>query len=742
MALTVAIDIKPRPYLEITLMHFLSTVLVSAVALTAQSPLTTTFASNNGGGTGGALYFDLECLSANGISITDLDLNFSSQAGQSGSIDIYIKSNSWLPHTSIDYELVASGTVASAAGPNLPTNVVLNTPLELGNGCKMGIAIVQHGLSSHYTTANTSTVTYATTELELSVGGASNSPFVGTAFSPRLINTSIYYTTSGACPIIQSMATVATVGAGCGAGAFTSWASIYELAAAGALDLAGKKLIGTNTGNGYEILLETGPGIALPLGSFNLNLFDDEQLPVGTLGMVVSSDCWMAIGSGPSTQFITPTVEQFLVSPATGVFSWTDLEPDAVGSGSVYYHESAGVATASYMGVFGKDTTNQNFVQIKFDTNNNNWSIEWGAAPGSPEPWLIGFTPAGSSADGGATDLSTLEGVASIYDLQDPGTLDLANQKLSAGRTGNGYNLSLAPGTGFTVPAGAVNLNMTDDEVRPVGTLGMYIGENGWMAMGPGNDPTWDVNPTTLLSNPSTAVYSWTDLEADATGSGGIYYSEANGIATATYDGVYGWGDTLANYFQIQINTNTNDWSIEWGLVPGDSWDWLVGYSYGGSITDPGMTDISASPALLPQIVDPALTTPSDVGTAGLSLISVNRPVQGMVNYSFDVTTHGIPSTALSHLGVIGLSNPNLDLSIIGIPGCFQYSSQGALSFSIISQPTSSLNWTGLTIPAGPVSFSGFKFYLQSTIFGTAENTFFNLGALTSNGLECTIGNF
>jgi hypothetical protein len=154
------------------------------------------------------------------------------------------------------------------------------------------------------------------------------------------------------------------------------------------------------------------------------------------------------------------------------------------------------------------------------------------------------------------------------------------------------------------------------------------------------------------------------------------------------------------------------------------------------------MTDISASPALLPQIVDPALTTPSDVGTAGLSLVSVNRPVQGMVNYSFDVTTHGIPSTALSHLGMIGLSNPNLDLSIIGIPGCFQYSSGDALSFSIISQPTSSLNWTGLTIPPGPVSLSGFKFYLQSAIFGTAENTFFNLGALTSNGLECTIGNF
>lgn len=730
-------------------MRILYIMLASAVALTAQSPLTTTFANNNGGGLGGALYFDLECISANGITITDLDLNFSSQAGQAGSIDIYMKPNSWQPHTATEYELVASGTVTAAAGVGLPTNVVLDTPLQLGDGCKMGIAIVQTGLSSAYTTANTSSETYATAELELTVGGASNGPFIGTAFNPRLVNTNIYYTSGGACPNVQSMATVSTVGTGCGDGSFTAWASFYELAAAGPLDLAGKKLVGTNTGNGYEMTLETGTGISLPLGSTNLNLFDDEQLPVGSLGMVVSSDCWMALGSGPSTEFITPTVEQFLVSPATGVFSWTDLEPDAAGSGSVYYHEDAGVATASYMGVFGKDTTDQNYVQIKFDTNNNNWSIEWEAVPGGPEPWLVGFTPAGSSADGGATDISTLEGVASIYDLQAPGALDLAGQKLTATRSGNGYSLSIAGGTGISVPTGALNLNMDDDEVQSVGTLGMYVGSNGWMAMGPGNDPTFAVDPLTMLNNPSTAVYSWTDLEPNDPGSGGIYYSEANGIATATFDGVYGWGagfapnpSLLKNYFQIQINTNTGDWSIEWGLVPGDADDWLVGYSYGGSTIDPDATDISASFALLPTLIDPALTSASDAGTPGLSLISVNRPVQGMLNSNFEVTTNGIPSTALSHLGLIGLSNPNLDLSLIGVPGCFSYSSSDVIVLSILPPSTSSLTWNALTIPPGPVFFNGFKFHLQATIFGTPENSFFNLGALTSNGLECTIGNF
>ena len=730
-------------------MRVLSSILVSAAALTAQSPLTTTFAHNNGGGLGGALYFDLECISANGVSITDLDLNFSSQAGQSGTIDIYMKSSSWQPHTSTDYELVASGTVTAAAGPGLPTNVVLNTPLELGDGCKMGIAIVQTGLSSNYTSANTSTETYATAELELTVGGASNTPFTGTAFNPRLVNTNIYYTAGGACPNVQSMAMVETVGTGCGDGPFTGWASIYELAAAGALDLAGKKLVGTNNGDGYEMTLEAGAGILLPLGSINLNLFDDEQLPIGTLGMVVSSDCWMAIGSGPSTEFITPTVEQFLTSPSTGVFSWTDLEPDAAGSGSVYYHESAGVATASYMGVFGKDSTDENFVQIKFDTNNNNWSIEWGAVPGGPEPWLVGFSPAGSSADGGSTDISTLEGVASVYDLQDPGNLDLAGQKLSATRTGNGYTLSIASGSGFSVPGGAVNLNMGDDEVQSVGTLGMFVGSNGWMAMGPGNDPTFAVDTQTLLGNPSTAVYSWTDLEPNDPGSGGIYYSESNGVATVTYDGVYGWGagfepdpSVLQNYFQIQINSITGDWSIEWGLVPGDADDWLVGYSFGGSSADPGATDISATFAQLPQLIDPAITSASDVGTPGLSLISVNRPVQGMLNSDFDVTTNGIPSTALSHLGAVGLSNPNLDLSIIGIPGCFSYSSSDVIGLSILPPSTSSLTWTALTIPPGPVFFNGFKFYLQSTIFGTPDNSFFGIGALTSNGLECTVGNF
>ena len=60
------------------------------------------------------------------------------------------------------------------------------------------------------------------------------------------------------------------------------------------------------------------------------------------------------------------------------------------------------------------------------------------------------------------------------------------------------------------------------------------------------------------------------------------------------------------------------------------------------------------------------------------------------------------------------------------------------LTFDILSGQTD-FQWTGLNIPAGP-GLNGFSFTLQSAIFGTAENSFLGLGALTSNGLECVIG--
>ena len=59
-------------------MRILSTlaavVSLSALAF-AQSPLTTTFANNNGNAAGGAIYFDLDVLDPAGVTIYNIDIN-------------------------------------------------------------------------------------------------------------------------------------------------------------------------------------------------------------------------------------------------------------------------------------------------------------------------------------------------------------------------------------------------------------------------------------------------------------------------------------------------------------------------------------------------------------------------------------------------------------------------------------------------------------------------------------------
>ena len=171
--------------------------LVCSAQLASSTALTTTFADNNGGATGGAIYFTLECTDPSGVSITDLDLNF--PGGTAGSIDVYVKSGTWLPHTSAEYVLFTSGTVDDSSAAGTPTNVVLATPLELGVGSPVGVAIVANGLAHRYSDGEGESP-YTTTGLTLTVGGASNTPFAGSAFSPRLVNTNIYYSSGGATP--------------------------------------------------------------------------------------------------------------------------------------------------------------------------------------------------------------------------------------------------------------------------------------------------------------------------------------------------------------------------------------------------------------------------------------------------------------------------------------------------------------------------------------------------------------
>ncbi len=169
--------------------------LLLSAALCAQSPLTTTFTSDNGGSVGGAVYFDLQVNT--GVIITGLDLNFSSTAGTAGSVDVYIKPGTYAGSEAdiAAWSMVGTGS-ATSNGADVPTPVALASDIQLVTG-SYGVALVANGLSNLYTNGTGTNQTYSTTELTLTAGSAGNLAFSGTPFTPRVVNTSISYTVGG-----------------------------------------------------------------------------------------------------------------------------------------------------------------------------------------------------------------------------------------------------------------------------------------------------------------------------------------------------------------------------------------------------------------------------------------------------------------------------------------------------------------------------------------------------------------
>lgn len=327
--------------------------------------------------------------------------------------------------------------------------------------------------------------------------------------------------------------------------------------------------------------------------------------------------------------------------------------------------------------------------------------------------------------------------VASFYEELTTGAFDLSNGSLALSRSPGGYVGQFIPG-GALAPIGALGaaavVPLTDDSSAAVGTVGLTVGSNCWVALGAGNSNAYAPLVATLLSNPATAFYSWKDLDPGAAGSGQVWYEEDGaGSARVTYDGVYSYDGTTAadaNYVQFTIDTVHGDVTTTWGAIAALGTNLLVGYSAGGIGADPGPTDISAAAIVVP-----------DVEQLALSLVGVGKPVQGPAAVNYDVTTSNILPSAVLHIGIVGLTRPGLPLALIGAPDCFLNASLDVLVGPAVLGGPASLTWTALHLPANvTATFYGYEFNVQGVVLGTPLNAALGFGAMTSNGLKCTIG--
>ena len=155
--------------------------------------ITTFYSSNNFGSAGGAVYFDI-LVGGQSLSITAMDIN-TANAGAI-TLSVYI-----LEGTAFGNEMnaaawgspVAIGT-GTGAGQNNPSSLTLDTPVLLSANTNYGIAMVLDAGHSHYYTNGTGGNQFFFNEdLSLTMGSATNIPFSGGVFSPRVWNGTLYY---------------------------------------------------------------------------------------------------------------------------------------------------------------------------------------------------------------------------------------------------------------------------------------------------------------------------------------------------------------------------------------------------------------------------------------------------------------------------------------------------------------------------------------------------------------------
>lgn len=326
------------------------------------------------------------------------------------------------------------------------------------------------------------------------------------------------------------------------------------------------------------------------------------------------------------------------------------------------------------------------------------------------------------------------DGRSSFYEPLTPPLMDLGGLQLTA--TNNGaltspaYVVAAAPGVANPIGSlgPAMSLPLADDQVLPAGTLGLFVSSNCVVYFGPGGSAAFTPSVPTLLNQAPTGCYSWTDLNPAAPGSGLVWYEEAGAVAQITYDQVFGFGTTGRNSVQFVIDRGSGDFRITWGMLsPTNPQPWLVGYSPGGPSLDPGPVDLSSTVVV---------TAPMD--SVPLTLQPLGLPSQGPVAVPFNVLTTNIASLPAFHLGLIGLTSPNVNLGFLGFPGgCVLNASPDVIvDFSVAFAPQ--VNWTALVLPPSPPSFVGFEFYLQAI---TLDAGGINLASRASNGLRCVVGN-
>ena len=395
-------------------MRFITAAAIFAASIVGQSPLTTTFASNNGAS---GNMFDIRATNAAGVTVRTFDVHLNAGTYD---LNVYIPTTGGT-HVGIEqnpgaWTLIGSATGVTSAGINVPTPLPVCVAQFIPAGTTQGFYVTTTTSGIRYTTGTGFLVgdVYASnTDLEF-LAGTGNGANFGSVFGPpsasRIWNGNIYYDLGDTSGSPCTFASVTPYGVGCGSN--DPGEAQYELHSA--FDLA-------NTGHTY---VWTGAGYLLIDGAMPIvpptappTAFGDDDIQPVQLGfampsvegvvneVAVSSNGWMTFNSTVTDNDLSESVAELLNDPWSRVaFLWDDLNPSS--GGSVHLEQvSATEFHITFVDVPEFSATGANNCQLAlFD--NGTVEVRYGAC--TLLDCLTGVSPGSGAVDLGGIDFSTL----------------------------------------------------------------------------------------------------------------------------------------------------------------------------------------------------------------------------------------------------------------------------------------------------------------------------------------------
>uniref|UniRef100_A0A7R9Z462 Chitin-binding type-2 domain-containing protein n=1 Tax=Pseudictyota dubia TaxID=2749911 RepID=A0A7R9Z462_9STRA len=161
--------------------------------------LTTLFNRNNGGSDGGAIYFDLTAQRC--VTITGWEFNTAGTGSITGSLYSRSGSASGFQTTTAGWAPVAVDVPTTGAGQDNPTSFDFGE-VDIEEGSTIGFAVIISS-GNDYTNGGTNGALDFYEDsmgiLRLDDMGATNVPFTGGVFDPRMVNTNLHFRLSFDC---------------------------------------------------------------------------------------------------------------------------------------------------------------------------------------------------------------------------------------------------------------------------------------------------------------------------------------------------------------------------------------------------------------------------------------------------------------------------------------------------------------------------------------------------------------